>query len=49
MSNEIREFTYLWIGKELKNLTCACELLSFEFSGDLVLHVIKGQIKRKYQ
>ena len=38
MSNEIREFTDLWIGKELKNLTCACELLSFEFSGDLVLH-----------
>jgi len=38
MNNEINEFINLWVGKRLEHLSCACEILNFVFSGDLVLH-----------
>ena len=38
MENKIKEFLNLWIGRQLESLHCACEIIDFGFSGDLVLH-----------
>ncbi len=38
MENEINEFINLWVGSQLESLHCACEILDFGFSGNLVLH-----------
>lgn len=37
MDQKLKEFIDLWIGKQLESVHCACEILDFGFTGDLVL------------
>lgn len=38
MDKEINDFINLFVGKQLEELNCICEMLDFCFSDDLVLH-----------